>query len=146
MSLEQAKDELAFMNAIDVLEKAGVDEATLHTFKSGHQAMFMINSAASMLMDRADPKAAENYVSLTMVGVRAPFDRMKVELVKAGKLSSTDKAEKYHVLLLALLGAIEDQSIEAAIPSHLQQIASMAAGVRIEVDAMQAPQREESLE
>lgn len=77
--------ELVKLNeALDHLREHGVDDETIMRIQSGIGSYDFINSTAAMLAQDADQSGVKNYLSLSLVGFRAPFDRMAIDIIRKG--------------------------------------------------------------
>lgn len=93
MSLQDAKRTLQGHLVMEALSAAGVDAETLAMVEFSRQTGDIAQSITSMLLGGADTKQAKNYVKLEMVGLAAPFERVYVELTRAGGKTSHELRE-----------------------------------------------------
>lgn len=132
MSVTEAKNEIAWLDAIDAIKAAGVSDEVIQDITNGRAAMSMINTTAAMLHGSADTSQAKNYVTLNLNGMRAPFERLTVEIVRPKAYSSSELAAEYAKYLDQIIAVIEfapDIGYARAATSHLkEEIARLSNG------------------
>jgi hypothetical protein len=88
MTIEQARKELAFHNAIEILKQNNTDADIIARIEQGWALGEMINVTAQWSNASADEAAPQNYIQVYMVGLRLPFDRLIVEIIKKDRKSA----------------------------------------------------------
>lgn len=83
-------------------------DAVADEFKKGIAAWDMIQGATSILTSAADPTKPQNYVKMEVVGLRLPFDRVEIVLVRPGGLTPHDKSEQRGNDIRTLCGLIDE--------------------------------------
>lgn len=132
MSLQDAKRTLQWHVVMEALTAAGVDAETLAMVEFSRQVGDIAQAMTSTLLGGADTEQAKNYVKLEMVGLVTPFERVYVELTRAGGKTS----HELRALLRERLGLVRDRLAEGPVLEFIRQ--GIVAGID-ELLAEEAP-------
>lgn len=99
---ESARRDMRLQVALDLLERGGLTDDYRKEVERAWQTREMIEGLIHMLTAAADAGGARNYVQFVVEGIRLPFDRCRIELMKPGQLSPHERAEECKRLTLEL--------------------------------------------